>query len=218
MPWNGPPADRKSRRRWRTGCGTGVPDELTRRGAILMVSDFPAPGSMPVLPATIWADTIHGHGHDCRVRGGPPAVTPGWRLPPIRPGGAVRGRRAVLVSGVHGSSRRSTPCRRGNRVLQGAALAGLVATKALPFMEYREALNCRIRRTPEGSPPLRAARSRRSRAYAVCYALAGAVITTQHAPRWEAAMIALRRRVPEERRTSRPLRHVRCATRNPSEA
>ena len=34
MRWNGPPADRKSRRRWRTGCGTASSRWITRRGAI----------------------------------------------------------------------------------------------------------------------------------------------------------------------------------------
>ena len=34
MRWSGPPADRRSRRRWRTGCGTANSRWTTRRGAI----------------------------------------------------------------------------------------------------------------------------------------------------------------------------------------
>ena len=79
----------------------------------------------------------------------------------------------------------------GNRVLQGAALAGLVGDQALPFMEYREALNL-----PDPEDILKDPRrfvlpDRVDRAYAVCYALAGAVINNNTPPRWEAAMIAL---------------------------
>ena len=79
----------------------------------------------------------------------------------------------------------------GNRVLQGAALAGLVGDQALPFMEYREALNL-----PDPEEILKDPRrfvlpDRVDRAYAVCYALAGAVINNNTPPRWEAAMIAL---------------------------
>ena len=79
----------------------------------------------------------------------------------------------------------------GNRVLQGAALAGLVGDQALPFLEYRETLNL-----PDPEDILKDPRSfvlpdRVDRAYAVCYALAGAVMNNNTPPRWEAAMIAL---------------------------
>ena len=60
-------------------------------------------------------------------------MTHGWRLPPIRPGGAVRGRRVEPGIWRHGVDR----------------------------------------------------------AYAVCYALAGAVLNNNTPARWEAAMIAL---------------------------
>ena len=79
----------------------------------------------------------------------------------------------------------------GHRVLQGAALAGLVGDQALPFLEYRETLNL-----PDPEDILKDPRrfvlpDRVDRAYAVCYALAGAVLNNKTPQRWEAAMIAL---------------------------
>jgi hypothetical protein len=76
-------------------------------------------------------------------------------------------------------------------VLRGGALAGLVGDQALPFMEYCEALNL-----PDPEDILKDPRrfvlpDRVDRAYAVCYALAGAVINHNTPQRWEAAMIAL---------------------------
>ena len=63
----------------------------------------------------------------------------------------------------------------GNRLLQGAALAGPVGDQALPFLEYCEMLNL-----PDPEDILKDPRrfvlpDRVDRAYAVCYALAGAV-------------------------------------------
>ena len=79
----------------------------------------------------------------------------------------------------------------GHRVLQGAALAGLVGDQALPFLEYRETLNL-----PDPEDILKDPRrfvlpDRVDRAYAVCYSLAGAVLNNKTPQRWEAAMIAL---------------------------
>ena len=79
----------------------------------------------------------------------------------------------------------------GNRVLQGAALAGLVGDQALPFLEYRENLNL-----PDPEDILKDPRSlvlpdRTDRAYAVCYSLVGAVLNNKTTERWQAAMIAL---------------------------
>jgi hypothetical protein len=79
----------------------------------------------------------------------------------------------------------------GSRVLHGQALAGLVGDQALPFLEYREALNL-----PDPEDILKDPRrfvlpDRVDRAYAICYALAGAVINTNTPERWESAMIAL---------------------------
>ena len=107
-------------------------------------------------------------------------MTPGWRLPP--------GRTWYLASRFLAAIDAVSP---GNRVLQGAALAGLVGDQALPFMEYRETLNL-----PDPEDILKDPRrfvlpDRVDRAYAVCYALAGAVINKNTPPRWEAAMIAL---------------------------
>jgi hypothetical protein len=78
-----------------------------------------------------------------------------------------------------------------NRLLLGPALAGLVGDQALPFLEYREALNLPdpedILKDPRGF----ALPDRVDRAYAVCYSLAGAVINHNTPDRWQAAMIAL---------------------------
>mgnify|MGYP003351279260 CR=1 FL=1 len=79
----------------------------------------------------------------------------------------------------------------GDRLLQGPALAGLVGDQALPFLEYREAMNL-----PDPEEILKNPRSfvlpdRVDRAYAACYALAGAVLNHKTPERWEAAMIAL---------------------------
>src|SRR5258708_27407130 len=79
----------------------------------------------------------------------------------------------------------------GNRLLQGAALAGLVGNQALPFLEYCETLNL-----PDPEDILKDPRrfvlpDRVDRAYAVCYSLAGAVLHNKTPQRWEAAMIAL---------------------------
>ena len=62
---------------------------------------------------------------------------------------------------------------------------------ALPFLEYREALNL-----PDPEDILKDPRrftlpDRVDRAYAICYSLAGAVINHNTPERWEAAMIAL---------------------------
>ena len=79
----------------------------------------------------------------------------------------------------------------GNRLLQGAALAGLIGDQALPFLEYSEQLNL-----PDPEDILKDPRSlvlpdRTDRAYAICYSLVGAVLNNKTLPRWEAAMIAL---------------------------
>jgi hypothetical protein len=79
----------------------------------------------------------------------------------------------------------------GHRILQGAALAGLVGEQALPFLEYRETLNL-----PDPEEILKDPRSlvlpdRIDRAYAVCYSLVGAVLNHKTPDRWQSAMIAL---------------------------
>jgi hypothetical protein len=79
----------------------------------------------------------------------------------------------------------------GNRVLQGAALAGLVGDQALPFLEYSENLNLPdpedILKNPHGL----VLPERTDRAYAVCYSIVGAVLNHKTLERWQAAMIAL---------------------------
>src|SRR5215831_5901531 len=120
----------------------------------------------------------------------PRGTTPGWPRPTIRPDAAAHGHRAA-----HGIWRRGFSAIESvapdNRLLQGAALAGLVGDQALPFLEYRETLNLpdpeEILKDPRGF----VLPERVDRAYAVCYSLAGAVINNNTPQRWEAAMIAL---------------------------
>ena len=115
-----------------------------------------------------------------------------WMAPPDDParrsGPWPSGRTWYLASRLLAAIEAVSP---GHRALQGAALAGLVGDQALPFLEYRENLNL-----PDPEDILKDPRTfvlpdRVDRAYAVCYALAGAVINNKTAPRWEAAMIAL---------------------------
>jgi hypothetical protein len=115
-----------------------------------------------------------------------------WMAPPDDParrsGPWPSGRTWYLASRLLAAIEAVSP---GNRLLQGPALAGLVGDQALPFLEYRETLNL-----PDPEDILKDPRSfvlpdRVDRAYAVCYALAGAVINNKTPQRWEAAMIAL---------------------------
>jgi hypothetical protein len=157
----------------------------------LMVSDFPAPGNLPVLPADYLGRYHHGQRATIAayVRA---AGREAWLAPPTDParrsGPWPSGRTWYLASRFLAAIDAVSP---GNRVLQGAALAGLVGDQALPFMEYRETLNL-----PDPEDILKDPRrfvlpDRVDRAYAACYALAGAVINNNTPPRWEAAMIAL---------------------------
>ena len=79
----------------------------------------------------------------------------------------------------------------GNRLLQNAALAGLVGDQALPFLEYRETLNLPNPEDILNDPRSLVLPDRTDRAYAVCYSLVGAVLNNKTAERWQAAMIAL---------------------------
>ena len=115
-----------------------------------------------------------------------------WMAPPDDParrsGPWPSGRTWYLASRLLAAIEAVSP---GNRLLQGAALAGLVGDQALPFLEYRETLNL-----PDPEDILKDPRrfvlpDRVDRAYAVCYSLAGAVINHNTPQRWEAAMIAL---------------------------
>jgi hypothetical protein len=157
----------------------------------MMVSDFPAPSDLPVLPA----DYLRTHHHRQRaliagyVRA---AGRDAWLAPPDdsarRSGPWPSGRTWYLASRFLAAIDAVSP---DNRVLQNAALAGLVGDQALPFLEYRETLNL-----PDPEEILRNPRAlvlpdRTDRAYAVCYALAGAVINNKTQQRSEAAMIAL---------------------------
>jgi hypothetical protein len=107
----------------------------------MMLSDFPAPGDLPILPA----DYLHKHHHQQRamiaayVRA---AGRDAWMAPPDdaarRSGPWPSGRTWYLASRLLAAIEAVFP---GNRLLQGPALAGLVGDQALPFMEYREMLN-----------------------------------------------------------------------------
>ncbi len=115
-----------------------------------------------------------------------------WLAPPDDPvrrsGPWASGRTWYLASRFLAAIDAVSP---GNRLLQGAALAGLVGDQALPFLEYAEQLNL-----PDPESILKDPRSlvlpdRTDRAYAICYSLVGAVLNHKTPERWEAAMIAL---------------------------
>jgi hypothetical protein len=157
----------------------------------MMVSDFPPPSDLPVLPA----DYLRTHHHRLRsliaayVRS---AGRDAWLAPPEDParrsGPWPSGRTWYLASRLLAAIEAVSP---GNRALQGPALAGLVGDQALPFLEYSEQLNL-----PDPEDILKDPRSlvlpdRIDRAYAVCYSLVGAVLNNKTPGRWEAAMIAL---------------------------
>jgi len=157
----------------------------------MMVSDFPAPNDLPLLPA----DYLRTHHHQQRaiiagyVRA---AGRDSWLAPPDdaarRSGPWPSGRTWYLASRFLAAIEAVSP---NNRVLQNAALAGLVGDQALPFLEYRETLNL-----PDPEEILRNPRSlvlpdRTDRAYAVCYSLVGAVLNNKTLERWQSAMIAL---------------------------
>ena len=74
----------------------------------MMVSDFPAPGDLPVVPA----DYLRTHHHrqrasDCGIRRRRRAAMPGWRRRRTPRGAAVRGRRVERGISPRDSSRRS---------------------------------------------------------------------------------------------------------------
>jgi hypothetical protein len=157
----------------------------------MMVSDFPAPSDLPVLPP----DYLRNHHHQQRALIAAYVKSAGrdsWLAPPDdlmrRSGPWASGRTWYLASRFLAAIEAVSP---GNRLLQGAALAGLVGDQALPFLEYRETLNL-----PDPEDILKNPRSlvlpdRTDRAYAICYSLVGAVLNNKTQPRWEAAMIAL---------------------------
>jgi hypothetical protein len=157
----------------------------------LMVSDFPAPSGLPVLPA----DYLRTHHHRQRALIAAYVKAAGrdsWLAPPDDParrsGPWPSGRTWYLASRFLAAIEAVSP---GHRVLQGAALAGLVGDQALPFLEYRETLNL-----PDPEDILKDPRSlvlpdRTDRAHAVCYSLVGAVLNNKTPERWQAAMIAL---------------------------
>jgi hypothetical protein len=157
----------------------------------MMVSDFPAPGNLPVLPADYL--TVHHHRQRALIAAYVKAAgRDAWLSPPDDParrsGPWASGRTWYLASRLLAAIEAVSP---GNRTLQAAALAGLVGDQALPFLEYRETLDL-----PDPEDVLRDPRrfvlpDRTDRAYAACYSLVGAVLNNKTPERWEAAMIAL---------------------------
>jgi hypothetical protein len=157
----------------------------------MMVSDFPAPSDLPIVPA----DYLAKHHHQQRATIAAYVRATGrdaWMAPPDDParrsGAWASGRTWYMASRLLAAIEAVSP---GNRLLWGPALAGLVGDQALPFLEYRETLNL-----PDPEDILKDPRrfvlpERVDRAYAICYALAGAVINNNAPQRWEAAMIAL---------------------------
>ena len=157
----------------------------------LMVRDFPAPEDLPVVPA----DYLSKHHHQERVTIAAYVRAAGhqaWMAPPDDParrsGPWPSGRTWYLASRLLAAIEAVAP---GHRLLQAAALSGLVGDQTLPFLEYRDALNL-----PDPEEILRNPRAfelpdRVDRAYAVCDSLAGAVINHNTAERWESALIAL---------------------------
>ena len=135
----------------------------------MMVSDFPAPANLPVLPA----DYLRAHHHRQRALIAAYIKAAGrdaWLAPPDdsarRSGAWPSGRTWYMASRLLAAIEAVFP---GNRLLQSAALAGLVGDQALPFLEYRETLNL-----PDPEDILKDPRSlvlpdRTDRAYAVCY-------------------------------------------------
>ena len=158
----------------------------------MMVSDFPAPSDLPGAPRrlpprassstaiALIASYVKAAGRDA------------WMAPPDDParrsGAWPSGRTWYLASRLLAAIEAVSP---GNRLLQNAALAGLVGDQALPFLECRETLNL-----PDPEDILKDPRSlvlpdRTDRAYAVCSSLVGAVLNNKTPERWQAALIAL---------------------------
>jgi hypothetical protein len=156
----------------------------------MMVSDFPAPTDLPIVPP----DYLRQH-HKQRALIAAYVKSAGrdaWLAPPDDPvrrsGPWASGRTWYLASRFLAAIDAVSP---GNRLLHGAALAGLIGDQALPFLEYAEQLNL-----PDPEDILKDPRSlvlpdRTDRAYAICYSLVGAVLNHKTPERWEAAMIAL---------------------------
>jgi hypothetical protein len=157
----------------------------------MMVSDFPAPSDLPVLPAD-YLRTQH-HRQRAVIAGYVKAAgRDAWLAPPDdsarRSGPWPSGRTWYLASRFLAAIEAVSP---NDRVLQNAALAGLVGDQALPFLEYRETLNL-----PDPEEILRNPRAlvlpdRTDRAHAVCYSLVGAVLNNNTPDRWQSALIAL---------------------------
>ena len=157
----------------------------------MMLNDFPPLHDLPVVPT----DYLVKHHQRQRAEIAAYIKSSGrdaWLAPPADParrsGPWPSGRTWYLASRFLAAIEAVSP---GDRRLQGPALAGLVGEQALPFLEYREALEL-----PDPEDILTDPRSfklpdRHDRAYAICHSLANAVLSRNTPQRWEAAMIAL---------------------------
>jgi hypothetical protein len=157
----------------------------------MMLSDFPAPSNLPVLPP----DYLAAHHHQLRAIIAAYVKAAGrdaWLAPPDdvarRSGAWPSGRTWYLASRFLAAIEAVSP---GNRLLQNAALAGLVGDQALPFLEYRESLDLPDPEAILMDPRSMVLPDRTDRAYAVCYSLVGAVLNNKTPERWRAAMVAL---------------------------
>src|SRR5262249_33463735 len=157
----------------------------------MMMSDFPAPSDLPILPA----DYLARHHYQQRAMIAAYVKAAGhsaWMAPPDDParrsGPWASARTWDLASRLLAAIETVSP---DNPPLLRPAPPGLVRGHALPVLEDRRALHL-----PDPEDILRDPRrfslpDRVDRAYAICYSLAGAVINHNTPERWEAAMIAL---------------------------
>lgn len=157
----------------------------------MMLSDFQVPSDLPILPA----DYLQRHHYQQRAIIAAYVKAAGhsaWMAPPDDParrsGAWPSARTWYMTSRFLAAIEAVSP---NDRLLQGAALAGLVGEQALPFLEYREKLNLPDPEDILKDPRRFALPDRVDRAYAVCYSLAGAVLNHNTPERWHAAMVAL---------------------------
>jgi hypothetical protein len=181
--------------------------------ADMMVSDFPAPSDLPVVPP----DYLRTHHHSQRatiaayVRA---AGRDAWMAPPDDParrsGPWPSGRTWYLASRLLAGHRSRVA---GQSPAPGSGARRSGRESGVAVLEYRETLNL-----PDPEEILKDPRSfvlpdRVDRAYAICYSLAGAVPQQQDATTMGGGDDRPRRRVQEERRTSDDRRaHARATS------
>ena len=157
----------------------------------MMVSDFPAPSDLPVLPPTTCTPTITGSVPRSPRTSEPPVATRGWRRRTIPLDAAVRGHRVARGTWRPGSSRRSKPSLRAIARSRAQRWPVSWAIRRCRSSRSRESVNLPDPEDILKNPRAFVLPDRVDRAYAVCYSLAGAVLNNNTPQRWEAAMIAL---------------------------